>query len=69
MKLFTKQMSLVLLKESIKCLAKKNGVNRVTYNSKGVYVDGTYHNRTKVIYICSKLTKKDILQTFFHEFG
>ena len=69
MKIFAKPMSLVCLKQNIKCLAKRNGVNRVTYNNRGIYVDGTYHTKTKVIYICSKLTKSNILQTFFHEFA
>lgn len=67
MKIFTKKMSVLELKCTMRVLAKKTGVRKVTYNNRGVYVDGSYHAETQIIYICSKLTKKNILQTFFHE--
>jgi hypothetical protein len=69
MKHFNKQQTRFQLKNSIKTLAKTTGVKRVTYNNRAIYVDGTYNHKTKVIFISSRLTKKNILQTFFHEFA
>lgn len=57
------------LRKLICSVAKKLGVNRVTFNIKAKYVRGTYNCLTKIIYIDLKQTKNEMLNTFFHELG
>jgi hypothetical protein len=67
MKLFVKKQSKDELKQSIKAFAKSTGVKKVTYNCKAVYIEGSYNHKTRIIFISSRLPKKDTLSTFFHE--
>jgi hypothetical protein len=67
MKHFAKNLTREELKNSIKCFAKSIGVKKVTYNNKAVYVEGSYNHKTRVIFLSSRLKKKNTLSTFFHE--
>jgi len=67
MKHFVKNQTRKELKDSIKAFAKNIGLKKVTYNNKAVYVEGSYNHKTKVIFLSSKLKKKNTLLTFFHE--
>lgn len=50
-------------------LAKKLGVNKVIFNKNSKRVRGTYNAFTNNVFIDLKQTKKDMLNTFFHELG
>ncbi len=67
MKVFNKKTTLNGLKNDIKCFAKSKGVYRVICNKRATYILGSYSTKTKVIYLSSKQTKKQMLVTFFHE--
>ena len=67
MKVFNKKTTLDTLKNDIKCFAKSKGVYRVVCNKRASYILGSYSTKTKVIYLSSKQTKKQMLITFFHE--
>ncbi len=69
-KLFNdKNITVIELRKLICKTAKRLGVNRVVFNKKGRKVRGTYNAFTKNLYIDSKQTKKEMLNTFFHELG
>jgi len=68
MKLFdNKSLSKRELRKIICVFAKTQGVIRVTYNNKNKQVSGTYNAENKTIFIGTKLTKYELLSTFFHE--
>jgi len=63
----TKKTTKEQLRKSICSFGKKDGVNRVTFNSTGKKVSGSYHSYKKNIYINMDATKQHMLRTFFHE--
>lgn len=57
------------LRQTICKSAKDLGVNKVIFNSSAKHICGSYNAENKVMFIDSKLTKKQMLETFFHELG
>ena len=57
------------LRESIREFAKGQGVNKITFANKGIYVKGTYNAVTGSLFVDLKQTKREMLITFFHEMG
>lgn len=55
------------LRSQICSYAKSVGVNKVIFNNRGKYICGSFNSTNNVIYICSKQTKKQMLNTLFHE--
>jgi hypothetical protein len=70
MKIFSSKR---ILKSQLRALlcktAKQLGVNRVIFSNKAKRVKGTYNAFTKNLYLDTRLSKKDMLNTFFHELG
>ena len=55
------------LRLKIKEFAKSQQVNRVICSKKATFIKGSYSPHTNTIFLCSALTKKTMLCTFFHE--
>jgi hypothetical protein len=69
-KIFSSSKLTKIQLQSLICVtAKKFGVKKVCFNSKGKYVRGTYNAFNHVLYLDTKQTKKEMLNTFFHELG
>lgn len=49
--------------------AKELGVSKVALNANGKYVKGSYNAFNNVLYLNLDQTKKELLNTFFHELG
>jgi Zn-dependent peptidase ImmA (M78 family) len=49
--------------------AKEMGVSKVIFNSTAKHVSGSYNAENNVMFLDTKLTKKELLDTFFHELG
>jgi hypothetical protein len=70
MKTFCREnLSKVQLRKRISITAKQFGVNKLIFSSTGKYVRGTYNPFNNNIFLDLKQTKKDLLNTFFHELG
>jgi hypothetical protein len=57
------------LRAAICSFAKQLGVNNVIFNSTARRVCGTYNASTQNIFLSLNQTKKQMLNTFFHELG
>lgn len=57
------------LKNLIRTTATKQGVKRVIFSDKAKKVRGTYNAFTGCMFLCTNQSKKDLLETFFHELG
>ncbi len=57
------------LQDQMVVTAKQVGVKKVAFNTQAKKVRGTYNAFTGVLFVCLKQTKKDVLNTFFHELG
>jgi len=64
----TKQTKQQLQKQMV-FIAKQAGVKTVAFNTQAKKVRGTYNALTGVLFVGINQTKKDILNTFFHELG
>lgn len=70
MKIFDdKHLTKKQLRTLLCVFAKRKGVDRVSFNNKGKFVNGTYNALTKIMYVNTNQTKKEMLNTFFHEMG
>ena len=70
MKIFnTSRITKVQLRQVICKSAKDLGVNKVIFNSAAKHVSGSYNAENNVMFLDVKLTKKELLDTFFHELG
>ena len=70
MKIFNNsQLTIEQLRQLICKAAKKFGVNRVIFNSRGKYILGSYNAFNKNLYLDTKQTKPEMLNVFFHELG
>lgn len=60
-------------KPDLRCLicetAKQLGVKKISFSKTAKYVRGTYNAFTGVLYLSLKQTKREMLNTFFHELG
>lgn len=57
------------LRKQICLFAKNYGVKKICFNNNAKYVSGSYNCFTKTLYICTNQTKKQMLNTLFHELG
>jgi hypothetical protein len=69
-KLFNaKTKSLKQIRKDICRHAKHLGVYKVVFNNKARRVSGTYNACRKIIFLDTKLTKKQLIRTYCHELG
>lgn len=57
------------LRKQICVFAKQIGVKKLIFNDKAKFVSGTFNSRTGVIFLSLNQTKKQMLNTLFHELG
>jgi len=57
------------LQDQMVVVAKQAGVKKIAFNTQAKKVRGTYNAFTGVLFVCLKQTKKEVLNTFFHELG
>ena len=70
MKIFnTSRITKSQLRQVVCKSAKEMGVSKVIFNSTAKHVSGSYNAEKNVMFLDTKLTKKELLDTFFHELG
>jgi hypothetical protein len=65
----TSQLTKPQLRQTICQSAKKLGVSKVIFNSSAKRVCGSYNAESGIMFLDARLTKKELLDTFFHELG
>ena len=67
---FDKKLTKKQLRKQIWKCGKLNGINTITFSPfGGNTISGSYNSLTKSMYLNTKLTKKTMLEVFFHELG
>ena len=70
MKIFnTTKLTKHQLRQAICKTAKNMGVKKVIFNSLAKRISGSYNPKSNIMFLDLKLTKKRLLDTFFHEMG